>query len=71
MELLVAAGRPDATIKAATSVGANCLGKSNSWAPWKKKLADLIIIDGDPLMDITRANQIVVRWSDPRYLLPC
>ncbi|HXV83402.1 MAG TPA: amidohydrolase family protein [Candidatus Binatia bacterium] len=60
MELLVSAGlSPMQAIKAATSVGANYLGKSDALGTVEEgKLADLIIIKGDPLTDITRTRQI-------------
>ena len=70
MELLVAAGlSPMQAIKAATSVGANYLGKSNSLGTVEEgKLADLIIIDGDPLMDITRTRKIEMVIKDGAIL---
>ncbi len=70
MELLVAAGlSPMQAIKAATSVGANYLGKSDTLGTVEEgKLADLIIIKGDPLTDITRTRRIEMVIKDGAIL---
>lgn len=70
MELLVAAGlSPMQAIMAATSVGANYLGKSDEMGTVEKgKLADLIIVNGDPLADITHTRKIDTVIKDGEVL---
>ncbi|MBI2358297.1 MAG: amidohydrolase family protein [Deltaproteobacteria bacterium] len=60
MEFLVAAGlSPMQAIMAATKVGADYLGKAGELGTVEKgKLADLIVVDGDPLTDITHVRKI-------------
>ncbi|MEK7335080.1 MAG: amidohydrolase family protein [Candidatus Binatota bacterium] len=60
MECLVAAGlTPMQAIMAATKVGADYLGKKKELGTIEKgKLADLIVVRGDPLKDITHTRQI-------------
>jgi imidazolonepropionase-like amidohydrolase len=60
MELLVLAGlSPMQAIQAATKVGAAYLGKEKELGTIEPgKLADLVVIDGDPLKDITQTRRI-------------
>jgi imidazolonepropionase-like amidohydrolase len=60
MELLVLAGlSPMQAIQAATKVGAAYLGKEKELGTIEPgKLADLVVIDGDPLKDITQTRHI-------------
>lgn len=60
MEFLVALGlSPMQAIMAATKVGADYLGKVKELGTVEKgKLADVIIVDGDPLKDITQTRRI-------------
>jgi hypothetical protein len=60
MELLVIAGlSPMQALQAATKVGAAYLGKEKELGTIEPgKLADLVVIDGDPLKDITHTRRI-------------
>src|SRR3990170_4053238 len=60
LEFMVAAGlSPMQAIQAATKVGADYLGKSEQLGTVEQgKLADVIVVDGDPLKDITRTRRI-------------
>lgn len=60
MGFLVAAGlSPMQAIQAATKVGADYLGKGSELGTVEKgKLADLIVVNGDPLTDITHIRKI-------------
>ena len=60
MEFLVAMGlSPMQAILAATSVGADYLGKKDELGTVEEgKLADVIVVDGDPLKDITHTRRI-------------
>lgn len=60
LEFMVAAGlTPMQAIQAATKVGADYLGKKEELGAVEEgKLADLIVVDGDPLKDITQLRRI-------------
>ncbi|MFQ5802751.1 MAG: amidohydrolase family protein [Candidatus Methylomirabilales bacterium] len=60
MEFLVKAGlSPMQAIMAATKMGANYLGKGDELGTVEEgKLADLIVVDGDPLRDISETRKI-------------
>ena len=66
LELMVAAGlSPMQAIQAATKVGADYLGKLSELGTVEKgKLADLIVVRGNPLEDITHARRIDVVVKD-------
>jgi imidazolonepropionase-like amidohydrolase len=60
LEFMVAGGlSPMQAIEAATKVGADYLGKSEELGTVEEgKLADLIVVNGDPLKDITQLRRI-------------
>jgi len=60
LEFMVAAGlSPMQAIQAATKVGADYLGKGEQLGTVEQgKLADVIVVDGDPLKDITHTRRI-------------
>ncbi|MDP2602373.1 MAG: amidohydrolase family protein, partial [Deltaproteobacteria bacterium] len=66
MEFLVGAGlTPMQAIQAATKVGAQYLGQENELGTIEEgKLADLIILSGDPLKDITQSRTVEVVIKD-------
>ncbi len=66
LEFMVAAGlSPMQAIQAATKVGADYLGKLNELGTVEEgKLADLIVVNGDPLQDITHTRRIDVVVKD-------
>jgi imidazolonepropionase-like amidohydrolase len=66
LEFMVAAGlSPMQAIQAATKVGADYLGKLNELGTVEeRKLADLIVVRGDPLQDITHARRVEVVIKD-------
>jgi imidazolonepropionase-like amidohydrolase len=66
LEFMVAAGlSPMQAIQAATKVGANYLGRLKDLGTLDEgKLADLIVIGGNPLEDITRTRRVDVVIKD-------
>ncbi|MDX8030178.1 amidohydrolase family protein [Lentzea sp. BCCO 10_0856] len=72
LALLVQAGlSPTAALRAATSEAARCLGlehETGTVTPGKQ--ADLVVLDADPLRDITNVSRVHAVVSRGRYLGP-
>jgi imidazolonepropionase-like amidohydrolase len=72
LALLVRAGLPPAAaLRAATSEAARCLGlehETGTVTPGKQ--ADLVVLDADPLRDITNVSRVHAVVSRGRYLGP-
>jgi hypothetical protein len=67
LQLLVQTGLPSvAALAAATSVPAAAFGLTDRGAPTPGMRADLVLIDGDPEPDITRARHIAQVWRAGR-----
>lgn len=63
LELLVAAGlTPQAALQAATSTPARVFGLTDRGVITPGLRADLLLVDGDPLADITRTRHIRGVW---------
>ncbi len=75
MSALVDSGMtPARAITAATKTGAEIIGRSNDLGTLEEgKLADIVIVDGDPLADINLLDYVAVTikdgqvWYDPKY----
>jgi imidazolonepropionase-like amidohydrolase len=64
LELLVEAGmRPTDALASATSIPASVFGLSDRGAIAAGKLADLVLVTGDPTRDITATRDIVGVWK--------
>jgi hypothetical protein len=72
MELLVLAGlTPMQAIQAATKTGAAYLGKEKELGTVEAgKLADVVIVNGDPLTDITQTRRVDTVIKDGEVLTP-
>ncbi|MFD4637618.1 amidohydrolase family protein [Lentzea sp. NPDC058436] len=72
LALLVRAGlTPDQALRSATSEAARCLGREHeSGTVTPGKQADLVVLDADPLRDITNVSRIHAVVSRGRYLGP-
>lgn len=65
LELLVAAGlSPGAALAAATSANADAFAIADRGRVARGKRADLILVAGDPLTDITATRDIVAVWKN-------
>ncbi len=66
MELLVEAGlTPMQALQAATVIGARFLGVDQDYGSIEPgKVADLLVLTGNPLSDITRSRQIEAVWMN-------
>ncbi|MBI4488667.1 MAG: amidohydrolase family protein [Deltaproteobacteria bacterium] len=73
LELMVAAGlSPMQAIQAATKVGADYLGRLKDLGTLEEgKLADLIVVGGNPLEDITQSRRIEVVIKDGEIIDTC
>lgn len=69
MELMVEAGIPPAhVLVAATKTGAEYLGQKSLGTIEKTKIADLVIVSGDPLKDIRNTRNIELVIKDGRVV---
>jgi imidazolonepropionase-like amidohydrolase len=70
LEELVAAGMPPAAVVAAATIGAaRYLGLADSLGTVAVgRLADLVLVEGDPLRDIRNTRRIAAVWIDGRWL---
>lgn len=69
MELMVAAGMPPAAVMvAATRTAAEYLGQSSLGTVERGKAADVVIVSGDPLQDITNTRNITAVIKEGRIV---
>ncbi len=70
LELLVDSGlSPRQALQAATSEAARALGADRLGAVAPGRVADLVVVDGDPLQDVTATRNVAMVFRDGRTVL--